>query len=249
MNETPLSNNPMKPEGANNRRKTLKIIGIIASAVVVVAGIGFSIYAWQQSQQPKPSAENKSAQTTPKEEEKTTPSTTPSADPYAGWLSATLQYEKVTLKYPSTWKLTNTSTPYNENYPVTPGYDKAKLVSPTGLTVTIDTGVSGIGGGPYGNRVFSATPIATLGGSYYLGFGAYGSESDLVLKGTIGTTSDKSAVWPSSKNISSLNGETINNISMAYYDTSGNAIEKQVSDFRNDASYNDALMIIKSLTY
>jgi hypothetical protein len=36
---------------------------------------------------------------------------------------------------------------------------------------------------------------------------------------------------------------------MAYYDTSGNAIEKQVSDFQNDASYNDALLVIKSLTY
>lgn len=249
MNETPLPNNPMKPEGTKNRRKILTIAGIVTLAVVVLASVGYSIYAWQQSQQPQSTTENKSSQTTPKEEEKTPSPEAPSTDPYAGWLSATIKYEKVTLKYPSTWTLTNTGIPHSESDAVTPGYDKAKVVSPTGLTVTIDTGVSGIGGGPYGNRVFSATPITTLGGSYYLGFGAYGGESDLVLKGTIGTTSDKTAAWPSSKNISSLNGDTFNVISMAYLDGAGNAIEKRVSDFQGDASYNDALLIIQSLTY
>lgn len=245
----------MKPENPNKRRKTLIIISIAAAAVVLIAGIGYAIYAWQQSQQPKQTAQSTnnstSSQTTTKDEEKTTPSTTPATDPYAGWLSASLKYEKVSFKYPSTWKLTNTSTPHSESDAVTPGYDKATLVSPTGLTLTVSTGVYGIGGGPYGNHVFTTTPITTLGGSYYLGFGTYQDDSNLVSKGTVGTKQDKTASMPLSKNISVTSSDTrpFNAISMAYYDAAGNAIEKQVSDFQNDASYNDTLLIIKSLTY
>lgn len=246
MNETPLSNNEIKPESANNRRKTLKIIGIVVAAVIVVAGAVYSVYAWQQGQQAQSNTSDANTQTAPKEEEATpTPTPAPSTNPYEGWLSDTLKYEKVTFKYPSTWNLTNTSTPYSENYPVTPGFDKATLVSPTGLTLTVSTGVYGIGGAPFYGKILSVTPIETLGGSYFLGFGTGGGDpnSDVAYSGMVATTSSGGR-WPASKNISVSGGTPINNISLSYADDG-----KPVSVFQNDASYNDALLIIKSLGY
>lgn len=146
--------------------------------------------------------------------------------------------------------MTNTNTPNGTTGNITPGSDQVKLVSPTGLTLTIDTGVSGVGDGSYTGNVLSTTPIATLGGNYFLGFGTAGDPtSSTAYNGVIGTTSDRKATWPLSKNVSSGNGSVFDVIAMAYYYAKGNALAKPVSAFQGDASYNDALLIIKSLSY
>ncbi|GAA2048964.1 hypothetical protein GCM10009839_63400 [Catenulispora yoronensis] len=252
MNEAPL-HNPLKQDGSSNR-STLKTTLLVVLALVAVASIGYSIYAWMQNRQLSNDVTNKNNQIATLQKQQTPPAKTtptPPADPYAGWQSATLNYEKATFKYPSTWKLTNTSTPNGTTGNITPGSDQVKLSSPTGLTVTIDTGVSGLGDGPYGNGEVLATPITTLGGNYFLGFGTYGAptNSSTTSEGIVGTTSTRYATWPTGKNTSSSSGKTYTVISMAYYDASSHAIIKPVSDFQSDSSYNDALLIIKSLSY
>ncbi|MDX3695958.1 hypothetical protein PV726_37720 [Streptomyces europaeiscabiei] len=246
-NQTQSSNTKAGQVDAGRRKKQIVIGAVIAA--VILAAVGYSIYAAQQSQKSQANNDNKGTQNTSKDEDNTP---APSTDPYAGWETASLQYEKASFKYPSAWTISNVSTPNGTTGTVTPGSDQVKLVSPTGLTITIDSGVSGIGGGPYGNHVFSATPIATLGGNYFLGFGRYedGTDSELVTKGTVGTTADKTASVPLSKNISVMGSDDrpFNMISMAYYD-GATALEKPVSAFQSDASYNDALLIIKSLSY
>lgn len=220
-------------------------VAVVVVAVVVLGFLGWRFYDAAKNKTPSPTAHQTSSTSGSKA---TTPKPTPSS--YDGWQSVTLKYEKATFKYPSTWKLTNTSTAHSSQDAVMPGYDKATIVSPTSLTVTIDTGVSGIGDGPYGGTVLSSAPIATLGGNYYLGFGNVDPGSpNSVNGGTIGTTSDRTATWPSSKNISSVNGKAFNVVSVGYFDAAGNAIAKPVSAFQSDASYNDALLIIKSLSY
>jgi hypothetical protein len=228
----------------------------IILAVVALAGITYSIYAWQQNRQLSADVASKNNQIADLQKQASTPAkTAPTSptDPYAGWQSTTLKYEKINLRYLSTWKLTNVSTPNGTTGDITSGSDRAVLTSPTGLTVIVDTGVSGLGDGPYGDSVVIATPITTLGGNYFLGFGTYGADtstnSTTTSEGVVGTTSTRYATWPTGKNTSSPHGTTSIVISMAYYDASDHAIAKPVSVFQSDSSYNDALLIIKSLSY
>lgn len=258
MNENPLTHNSMKQDGAAGRRKALMTAGAIALALVAVASIAFSVYAWQQNRQLTADLATKNNQIADLQKQKsgqTTPApsatTTPATDPYTGWKSATLKYEKATFKYPSTWTVTNVSTPNGTTGNITPGSDQITLTSTTGLTLKFSTGVSGIGGGPYFGTVLSTTPIATLGGNYYLGFGTNGadSHSTSASAGHIGTASTSQANFISSKNVTSTGGQAYDVISLAYFDASGSAIDKPVSAFQSDTSYSDALLIIKPLSY
>jgi hypothetical protein len=225
---------------------------IIVIAIALIGVVGWKGYdAWKSSRNTP--AKTMSNTTTPK---KTTTVTTPTpaTNPYAGWASATLKYEKLTFKYPATWTVANSSTAGGtSNIPQVPGSDEAKLVSPTGLTLVINTGDTGTNGGPYFDTVLSTTPIATLGGNYYLGFGTNEDSGSVTttVSGSIGTTADANATWPQSKNITDISPNTplFNIISMFYLDATGNAVSKPVSAFQSDPSYNDALLIIKSLTY
>ncbi|MEZ0111669.1 hypothetical protein ABH920_005687 [Catenulispora sp. EB89] len=256
MNENPLTHNPLKHDGAAGRQKSLLITSAIVLGVIAVAAIAFSVYAWQQNRQLSSDVTAKNNQIAELQKQaapaKTTPTTTPTTDPYAGWQSATLKYEKASFKYPSTWTLTNSSTPGGTaDIPATPGIDYAKLVSPTGLTLSIDTGDGGANGGAYFGTVLSATPISTLGGNYYLGFGSGGaSGSNVTAAGSVGTAPTSSAALPPSKNVTDKSGAPLYDvISMLYSSASGTPTSKPVSAFQSDASYNDALLIIKSLSY
>lgn len=222
----------------NKRTSGFGATGIIV-VIVAIALVGLVVWRFYDASTTKTASQTAS-----------TSGSQTKADPYTGWQSATLKYEKASFKYPSTWKLTNVSTPDGTTGNITPGSDQAKLVSPTGLTVTMDTGVSGIGDGPYGGTVLSVTPITTLGGHYYLGFGTgFSSSSTMTNGGTVGTTAASSASFLPSKNTSVAGGQPFDVISMVYFDASGSAVAKPVSDFQGDSSYNDALLIIKSLTY
>lgn len=252
MNENPIHNS-MNHDGAPVRRKTWMTITTIVLAVIAVAGIAYSVYAWQQNQKLTSDVTAKNNQIATLQKQQTSPmKTTPPADPYAGWQSAMLKYEKAMFKYPSTWTLTNSSTPGGTvGIPSTPGIDSVKLVSPTGLTLVIDTGDGGANGGAYFGNILSTTPITTLGSNYYLGFGSGGaSSSNVTNSGSIGTTPASNAAMPISKNITDKSGAPLYDvISMFYLDTSGNAISKPVSAFQSDSSYTDALLVIKSLSY
>ena len=50
MNENPLTHNPLNQGGADNRRKTWMTTAVIVLAVITLAGIAYSVYAWQQNQ-------------------------------------------------------------------------------------------------------------------------------------------------------------------------------------------------------
>jgi hypothetical protein len=249
----------MKGDGANNRRKTLTITTIIILAVLAIAGVAYSVYAYQQNHKLSDDITTKNSQIADLQKKQATrttptptPTPTPAPSPYDGWQSATLKYEKANFKYPSTWTVTNSSTAGGtSNIPATPGIDYAKLVSPTGLTLAIYTGDSGANGGAYFGTILSTTPITTLGGNYYLGFGSGGASGpNVTTAGSVGTTPTSSAASPVSKNVTDKSGTPLYDvISMFYSSTSGTPISKPVSAFQGDASYNDALLIIKSLTY
>lgn len=251
MNENPI-HNPMNHDGTLGRRKTWMTITAIVLAVVAIAGIVYSVYAWQQNQKLTSDVTAKNNQIADLQKQQTPPAKTtptPPADPYTGWQSATLKYEKVNLKYPSTWTVTSGSVAGGSG--ANPGTDYIKLVSPTGLNVRINTGVSLNDFGPTCGVMPYTTSVSTLGGSYYLGFeepGGRTPSSDL-RTGLLCTTADANGTWPLSKNVTSSKGAVYNLITLAYYDASDDVVAKPVSAYQSDSSYNDALLIIKSLSY
>lgn len=180
---------------------------------------------------------------------------TPILDPYAGWATASLKFEKLNLKYPKNWKIDNTSTVVGVTIPVSPGSDKLTLTSPNGLQVTISSGVTGIGDGPYYGKILSVNPITTLGGSYFLGFGnnSYGDTTTGTTKaGCVGTLDTNSANFPYSKYITVSGGtdKSFDVICIGYPDKSnGDTTQKTIAEFQADPSFNDAKLVVQSLAY
>src|SRR4051812_21431240 len=122
MNENPSTHNPMKQEGAS-KRKALVIVAVSVLSVIALAGAVYSAFTWQHNRQLSDdlTAKNKQIADLKKQDSTAGKPTTSPVDPYTGWQSATLKYEKVSLKYPSTWNVTNTSKPGGSTGDITPG--------------------------------------------------------------------------------------------------------------------------------
>ncbi len=141
-----------------NKRGFTVIEALLIILVIAVVGFG-GYYVWHTQHTSKTS-------TTTAATKPSTETTTATPNPYAGWETATLQYEKITYKYPSDWTVTNYS---GGPGCVTPGSDYIYLTSPSNEQVELRTGVSCIGDAgavDYG----TAIPISSLGQNLYIVF-------------------------------------------------------------------------------
>ncbi len=86
-------------------------------------------------------------------------SVTATPDPYEGWKSTSLKYEKFNFRYPADWKISDQSA-VDANIG---GFDKITLISPDGFAVSIRTNVWGIGGSCEDCKAFEATDTTILG--------------------------------------------------------------------------------------
>lgn len=221
---------------------------LILVVVAVLAGAG--IYLYHKDHKPKALTTGSTTQTN-----KTNTTPQPQPSPYAGWNSATLKYEAASFKYPSTWKISSSSTPNGTAGTVSPGSDQVTLTSPGALEVTIKSGTYGIGDGPYYGTILSTMPITTLGGSYYLGFGtdAWGT-GNKTNSGCVGTSSGASANFPYSKNITipspaNPGDKPFDVVCMIDTQATTASTLKTVADFEADPSFDDAKLIVQSLSY
>ncbi|MGZ6005770.1 MAG: hypothetical protein ACXWLH_06550 [Candidatus Saccharimonadales bacterium] len=91
-------------------------------------------------------------------------------DPYDGWKSATLQYERIDYKYPSDWKITDDSaaSPKSAGGCTYPGHDLVTISSPSGTQVSINAGQDCFGDAE--TKAFGYLPIKSLGQNLYLVF-------------------------------------------------------------------------------
>jgi hypothetical protein len=229
--------------------KGFGLLGVLIVIVVLALATGGGVYAYHKDHKTKVATVSTQKNTM---KSKSTSSTSTTSDPYAGWKTGTLKYEMATFRYPSPWKVNSTSTPNGTAGTVLPGSDQVILTSPTGLTVSIKTGVTGIGDG-FGT-ILSTKPILTLGGSYYLNF--YTNDTTNLNEAQaacIGTLATNDANYPYSKNIKSANSaddEPFDVICLDYpSDQNGDVVSKPVSSFENDSSFTDAQLIIESLAY
>lgn len=166
-----------------------------------------------------------------------------------------LKYEKLSFKYPASWKVKNIYSPNDgtdDNYAQRPGRDTVTLTSPSNLLVTIRSGVWGFG---YTlGELLSKDPITTMGASYNLNFGN-GSADDTAKKTTpSGCVMSESSGFPYSKNIiartsgRNIDEKTFNVVCITYPETDP-VTQKTVAEFKSDPSYQEAIGIIESLTY
>lgn len=175
------------------------------------------------------------------------------ADPYAGWKSYTLRYEKISFKYPSNWILTDTSG--TTSAAITPGEDLVKIKSSDPLEIFIHTGIVNPDYGCPSNKVLSSTTLKLLNATYYLNFlggcDEGGVANNDVSGGSIYTTAASLYPYPSSKNITisksavaGLQGP-VNLITIMY--TTGTGYP--VSYFKQDINYEAAVKILESMAY
>jgi cytoskeletal protein RodZ len=179
-------------------------------------------------------------------------------DPYKGWKSASLKYEKMSFKYPSTWQISNTSKDgAGTGGTATPGADEVSLTSATGMHVSIQTGQVGIDTNSLLTGLSTSRPINTLGGNYFLVYWSNKSDTTGGARGTCLSKTATTSTIPSlpSKNIqmASMSDDSIsptaNLICIGINSAEGSTAVRPISAFEQNASYSDAKLIIESLTY
>lgn len=220
---------------------------VIVVALAVVAGGGAYVYHQNHKNKTMVSTNNSSTSTSSKK--------STSADPYAGWKTASLKYEQASFKYPSSWQISNTSKDETQTGGVAnPGADSFTLTSPTGQVVSIETGL------PYTFENGTATvlpgaqSIKSLGSTYYLDFFNRTNSSTDAIAACLDkspTTASNESPYIVSKNITLAPSSPAADLICIQYapDAQGNTVSKPVSVFEQDASFNDAKLVIESLAY
>jgi hypothetical protein len=130
------------PEPKNGKRKFV----VVAVLVVLFAAAGVaSVYAYNRHKAPVKTV----ASNTVSSQHLT------ASDPYSGWKTYTSSFEKLSFKYPATWKSVTPAVPSSD-----PNADSFELESPSGnLTVSWDSVVDGIGGA-CSNTIMPGTAVS-----------------------------------------------------------------------------------------
>ena len=212
---------------------------------VVLSMIGFAVYSYNQN---KNTQAKFAAQSVPSASPKST-TPTPTPNPTAGWKSYTLKYEKLTFKYPVSFKLTDESSTFEM---VDTGTDKVTLTSNSGLVMHINTGVTGIGGACGNCSVVYTEPITLAGKAMHLNFV---DNADLGSAGQmeavdVATTSDDLFGGFDDKNIKVVDDGT-KAAMFVYFDYQGKdgQAPTALATFKNSADLNNGKLIIQSMHY
>jgi prepilin-type N-terminal cleavage/methylation domain-containing protein len=143
-----------------NDQKGFSAVEVILVLVIValIGAVGFMVYKNQKTKTtPVASTTTKTATTQAKK--------TTAPDPYAGWQSYTLKYEKLAFKYPASWTIQDNSASQG----LTPNADSVTLTSSDGFNVSIDDGWDG-GGDSLRLATDSPVSVTFLNSPAYLVF-------------------------------------------------------------------------------
>lgn len=227
--------------------------------LVIVGLIGFTgWYVWhikQNTDKINNKAAAVAASTAAQSTKKTATTTT---NPYAGWNTATIKYEQISYKYPSTWTLSDSSTPSPKGSDgcVYPGQDKVVLTSPSSHRLEFDTGLLCIGGS--GAKTFDSIPVMSLGKNLYITLAAPSEGSTTTNYATSGclSTTTKQASYPTSdlksKNIF-VNGSSseapVNEFCYWTYLSNTSPPQLSISEVEQSADFATAKLVFESMKY
>jgi hypothetical protein len=240
----------------NNKGFTLVEVLLLIVVLILVGGLGYLGYK-QVNKNSTTSTSSTTASTT-----KTT-----AVDPYAGWKTGTLKYEKISFKYPSNYTIKDESIamPQSSDLCVYPGIDHITLTTPGGKLIKLDAGMSCFG--DYSTFSFGSIPIKAFGQDMYLTFVGGGTAS--VINNQIPTGPSGLCLTPNSshmgeivsvfpfksKNIFINGGEGTGINSFCFYPyTSENLVNGIAPDLtttkiQNSPDYKNAVLIFESLSY
>lgn len=209
---------------------------LVVVVIVLLTAVGYLVYKNQKKVTP---VSTKTATV----EKTSAPATVQPADQYAGWKQYTTKYQKVSIKYPSDWKLTdNTGTQGAGSDASTVGTANQDLVtftSPNGALLTFQSVVPK-GAASSDTPLVSSDAVTFAGQKDYL---LYYSSSPTDKSGPVGaahlSTSATSLLLPSTKSSS----DTKWNVSM----TPGAPIA--ATALASNQDFKNAKLIIGSATY
>lgn len=180
--------------------------------------------------------------------------TTNSYNPYIGWNSATLKYEKLSFQYPPNWTLKNTS--YIAGSPnvscVNPGTDNATLAISSYESMILQTGSA--------CSATSATqvaslPITVLGNKYFISIldnDLSSTDNGLPTEACLSTSSSSLSGLPS-KNIFIDPADSGSPIDFFCYlnqpVNNATPVHKATAVMESDSNFNKAKLVFESLKY
>jgi prepilin-type N-terminal cleavage/methylation domain-containing protein len=144
-----------------NDQKGFSAVEVILVLVIValIGTVGFMVYNNHKTKtMPIASTATTKTATTPAK-------TTTAPDPYAGWQSYTLKYEKLAFKYPASWTIQDDSASQG----LTPNADSVTLTASDGFNISIDDGWDG-GGDSLNLATDSPVSVTFLNSPAYLVF-------------------------------------------------------------------------------
>jgi hypothetical protein len=259
---------PAQPQYPLDKKRSKKPLLLILLAILLIVIGVYGIYYWQhkkvsdskaklanlQSQVNKLTKQIQPTQTT-----KTSSTTGQTSNPYSGWKTHTLTYEKLTFMYPPTWTVTDQSNSTG----LTPDTDQLSFTG-SGFQFSIDDGWNG-SGDPLKLSPENPIPINFVGSTDYLVFlnprimgpndtrNPNSTGSALLLTGT---GSPNYLTGPSSFPLDkNVNGDpNINNggnrmlISGGYSGTNAKTFDS-VALAENDPAFKNLVLVIRSMHY
>lgn len=226
----------------NNEKGFSALEALLVILVVVLIG-GAGWYVWQsRADNNAPTNDTGSTNAYPTEN-------TPKTDPYEGWETYTLKYERFSFKYPKSYAIDDESSTANPD--VKPGHDRLKLTKDNGFVIFIETGLDGIGGGCQTCKLALSKEITLFDEPAYLNFRA--EENGQV--GSVIVASDKTNLFGGGiegKNVR-LTGErggTVLPLGISmHYENNGAIVEESLTKISNSEDIAEAIKILESASY
>ena len=229
---------------------------LVIIVLVLVSGVGVYVYRVQRTSK---SAVNSVPPTNPTQAAKSSTNavsaTVTPVSVYAGWKTATLQYEKIAFKYPASWKLVNTSYAIGSEQDLyaEPGIDTVSLTTPNGEELSLQTGVTGTGAPTL--TQLASMPISVFGDNYFLStFTANGSAANTASILACVSLNPSEMVAIQSKNIvlgaGAINSQTPKNrFCFMPQPTKGVGVNETAAALQGDKNFVTAKLVLESMKY
>lgn len=208
--------------------------------VLVLAVIGFGgYYVWQNQNENNDAKANSTEATVTKTESKKN-----NTDPYQGWKSYTLPYEKLSFKYPSDWAISNENAK---------GRDVVRIKSSDNFTVIIQVGVQAGGDLTYVGNWPTQFDNSTAYLSFISGGTRMSPNTNVTGSAILTIKPGDPTTIPANKNVKGcagcdgVNGPEDSNLSiMMSYEPRK---EMSVEAAKSDTGYSNGKLIIESMHY
>ena len=243
----------MKKLNKNEQGFSAVEIVLVVVIVVLIGVVGYMVYKNHHKSKTADSATTSSS-VKPPSTIKTSNATKQPVDPYAGWKSYTLQYEKLTLRYPSNWTVSDQSTAAGK-------HDTVTLNGPGNFSFDIDDGIQN-GGDPLSLANNDPVALTYLGNPVYMVFvhpkvpqadGPSVPDTSVVSGAMMLTNANNQASFPVDKNV--MGSSQYNGVNgpegsyMAFAMGYSGKDNMPLAAAKADTQYGNSRLVIQSMHY